>query len=207
MLCYAPVIKRDEWAKVVKHLNFAFAAAVVLLTAAGPATAQLGGSASTEFIAAVRQADGAKATELLRDKPTGLVNAKAGDGDTGLIIAIQRRDDDWTGFLLNQGADPNLAGKAGETPLIAAARNGFDSAIGWLIGSGAKIDAANKMGETALIVAAQQREPMIVRLLLSAGADPDKTDNAQGYSARDYATRDPRARDILKLINDKKPKS
>ena len=28
-----------------------------------------------------------------------------------------------------------------------------------------------------------------------------------GYSARDYAQRDPRARDILKLINDKKPKA
>ena len=27
-----------------------------------------------------------------------------------LIVAIARRDDEWTGFLLNQGADPNLAG-------------------------------------------------------------------------------------------------
>jgi ankyrin repeat protein len=45
----------------------------------------------------------------------------------------------------------------------------------------------------------------VVRLLLSRGANPDKTDNAAGYSARDYATRDPRAREILKLITDKKP--
>jgi hypothetical protein len=47
---------------------------------------------------------------------------------------------------------------------------------------------------------------MIVRRLLAAGANPDKTDSVQGFSARDYATRDPRARDILKIITDKKPK-
>ena len=47
----------------------------------------------------------------------------------------------------------------------------------------------------------------MVKLLLDAGADPDRTDNVAGYSARDYASRDPRSRDILKLINDKKPKA
>ena len=50
------------------------------------------------------------------------------------------------------------------------------------------------------------RDGIQIRLLLNAGADPDRTDAAAGYSARDYATRDTRARDILKLINDKKPK-
>jgi ankyrin repeat protein len=63
------------------------------------------------------------------------------------------------------------------------------------------------MGETALIIAVQQRDVPMVRMLLEAGANPDKPDSAAGYSARDYATRDPRARDILKLINDKKPKA
>jgi ankyrin repeat protein len=72
---------------------------------------------------------------------------------------------------------------------------------------GAKVDGANRMGETPLIVAVQQRQTPIVRQLLAAGADPDRTDTAAGYSARDYAQRDPRARDILKLIVDKKPKS
>jgi len=55
--------------------------------------------------------------------------------------------------------------------------------------------------------AVQQRELPIARLLLDAGANPDKSDAAAGYSARDYATRDPRARDILKMIEDKKPKA
>ena len=100
-----------------------------------------------------------------------------------------------------------MKGKGGDTPLIAAARVGFERAVEWLLQMGAKVDADNKMGETPLIVAVQQRNPRIARILLSKGANPDKTDAAAGYSARDYATRDPRARDILKLIEDKKPKT
>ena len=48
---------------------------------------------------------------------------------------------------------------------------------------------------------------MLLGALLDAGANPDRSDAAAGYSARDYATRDPRAREILKLIEDKKPKA
>lgn len=189
----------------MKNWKFAIAAAVIVALAV-PAAAQVAGYAGSEFVEAVRKSDGDKVTQLLRDHPTGLVDARDGDGNTALIIAIARRDEQWTGFLLNQGADPSLGGKGGDTPLIAASRIGFDQAVEWLLGMGAKVDGTNKMGETPLIVAVQQRQTRIVRQLLAAGADPDKTDTAAGYSARDYAQRDPRARDILTLINDKKPK-
>ena len=43
--------------------------------------------------------------------------------------------------------------------------------------------------------------------LLKAGANPDKTDALQGFSAREYAERDPRSREILKAIEAKKPKT
>jgi ankyrin repeat protein len=155
----------------------------------------------------VREKDGDKAIQILSSHPQGLVDTKDGDGNTGLIIALSRSDEQWTGFLLNKGADPNLAGKGGDTPLIAAARVGFADAIELLIGLGAKVNAANRMGETPLIIAVQQRNLPAVRLLLSNGADPDRTDSAAGYSARDYAKRDPRARDILNLINQKKPQA
>ena len=58
-----------------------------------------------------------------------------------------------------------------------------------------------------VIIAVQQRNLPVVRVLLNQNANPDKTDSAAGYSARDYATRDPRARKILKMIDDKKPKA
>jgi ankyrin repeat protein len=191
----------------VKPFSFVVCAAA-FIAAAAPSIAQIGGFSGMEFVEAVRKSDGDKAQELLRDHPAStLINAKGGDGNTALIIAVARRDEEWTGFLLNQGADPNLAGKGGDTALIAASRIGFDQGVEWLLGMGAKVDQANKMGETPLIVAVQARQTQLVRRLLQAGANPDKTDSAAGYSARDYAQRDARARDILKMIEEKKPKA
>jgi ankyrin repeat protein len=191
--------------KVVKQLGFALFFAGALLPQ--PAFAQALNTSSYDFIDAVKKSDGNKAIELLGSNPRGLVDTKDGDGNTALIIAISRSDENWTGFLLNKGADPNLAGKGGDTPLIAAARVRFDEAARWLLGMGAKVDLNNKMGETPLIVAVQQRDAPLVKLLLEHGANPDKSDAAAGYSARDYATRDPRARDILKMIDESKPKA
>lgn len=186
-------------------MNFLLAA-LVLGGLGMPAAAQRS-SASYDFIKAVRDRDGGKANELLATNPPGILNARDDDGITPLIITISRQDENWTGFLINKGADVNLPGKGGDTPLIAAARTGFNDAVGWLLESKAKVDAANRMGETALIVAVQQRNLPVVKRLLEAGANPDKTDSAAGYSARDYAARDARSRQILQLIEAKKPKA
>jgi ankyrin repeat protein len=191
----------------MKCLNIAFAATALALIAAPTCAQDIGtGSFGDQFVDAVQKSDGDKATDLIKSHPT-IVDTRNGKGDTGLIIAIARADPNWTGFLLNNGADPNLPGGKGDTPLITAAKVGFDDAVTWLLALGAKVDGTNKMGETALIIAVQQRDATMVRLLLNAGANPDKPDSAAGYSARDYATRDTRDREILKLINDKKPKA
>jgi hypothetical protein len=191
-------------AKIVKQLGFAIVVAASLL--GSPALGQALTTSSYDLINAVKKSDGNKALEILAKNPGGIVDAKDDQGNTGLIIAISRSDEQWTGLLLNKGADPNLPGKGGDTPLIAAARVGFETAMEWLVGLGAKVDLPNRMGETPLIIGVQQRNLQVVRLLLNQGANPDKTDAAAGYSARDYAQRDPRARDILKLIEEKKPK-
>jgi ankyrin repeat protein len=161
---------------------------------------------SLDFISAVQKRNGDKASQLLSDHPT-IVDARDGKGDTALIIAINRGDSDWTGFLLNKGADPNLQGANGETPLIAAARIGFQDAAEWLLNLGAKVDGTNRSGETPLIIAVQLRQVQMVRFLLEHGANPDKVDAAQGYSARDYAARDNRGRQLLQMIEAKKPKA
>ncbi len=180
------------------------AAGGLLMAVAMPAHAQ--NDDGSAFVEAVRQGDGNKASELLGKRPSGLLDSRAEDGETPLTIALGRRDEEWTSFLLTRGASPNLPGRNGDTPLIVAARVGYVDAIGWLLTMKAKVETDNRQGETPLIVAVQQRQLPIARTLLNAGADPDKTDFS-GYSARDYALRDPRARDILKLIETKKPKA
>jgi len=206
MVCYRAAIKRRLFGDqgIMNWAKLAVPALAAWLLAA-PAAAQTGLS-SGDFVGAVRARDGDKAMELLRSRGSRIINTRDDKGDTALIVAISRRDDVWTGFLLNQGADPNLAARNGDTPLIAAARVGYIGAAGDLIRLKAKPDAANRMGETPLIVAVQARQPTLVKLLLSLGADPDKADSAAGYSARDYATRDTRSREILRLIEVAKPK-
>jgi uncharacterized protein len=159
---------------------------------------------SDKFLEAVRKEEGSTAFRLLREHPT-LVNTRDGKGDTALLIAVRRNDSDWTGYMLNAGADVDLAGRDGDTPLIVASRIGFEDAVGWLLARRAKVNAANKLGETALIIAVQARNARIARALLDAGADPDKSDHA-GWSARDYAKRDTRARQMSTLIESKKPR-
>jgi ankyrin repeat protein len=188
----------------MKSLKFALAGALFALTGA-PALAQYYGSDGEQFVQAVAMRDGNKATELLQSHPT-IIDTKNDKGDTPLLVVVRDGDSDWTGFLLNKGADVNAHGTNGDTPLIAAAKAGFNDAVGWLIGMGADVDETNRSGETALIIAVQRGNARMVKLLLDHGANPDRTDSVAGYSARDYANRNSRAREIQKLINDKKPK-
>ena len=163
------------------------------------APAQLGGRDGATFVEKVREGDNAAALQILESKPS-LIDAQDERGDTALLVAVKKRDPAWTAHLIREGADTNHSARNGDTPLIAAVRTGFGEAARWLLQSGAKIDRANKMGETPLIIAVQNRDLALVRLLLANGADPDRADSAAGYSARDYARRDTRSRELLAAI-------
>ena len=123
-----------------------------------------------------------------------------------LTTAMRKRATLYVNFLLQNGADPNLADRNGDTALMIAARLGYLEGVGAMLGARAAVDASNRQGETALIIAVQNRHVSIVRRLLEAGASASRTDNASGLSARDYAARDRRSSDILKLIDQVKPK-
>lgn len=151
------------------------------------------------FVKAVRDSDGATAMELLNKQPQ-IVNRHNERGETALIVAISDRNDLWTQFLIGKGADVNLAARDGETPLIVAARLGITDTARLLLQVGAKVDAANKRGETPLIVAVNHRQLPMVKLLVAKGADPDRKDSYAGYSAREYAARDTRSREILNAL-------
>ncbi len=173
------------------------------LGAAAPSFAQHQSDADA-LVEAIRKEDNSKALELMRSSRV-LVNSRDSSGETALSVALARSDREWTAELLRAGANVEAAGRNGDTPMVLAARNGFHEAIGWLLHLGAKVDSTNKLGETALILAVQSRNARIVKALLAAKADPDKTDYA-GYSARDYAKRDNRSKQMIELIEAAKPK-
>ena len=181
-------------------LRLGLALALAVLATPLAAQGMSGGSEGEAFLTALRERDNNKALPMISDVDLRVVNYRGYKGDTGLHIVTRQRQLDWVGFLLQKGASPNIGDADGDTPLILASRIGFEEAAQFLLQYNASVDATNRRGETALIVAVQQKQPRIVELLMKAGADPDKTDHAAGYSARDYAKRDTRNRELLKLI-------
>ena len=171
------------------------------LNMAVPAAAQF--SESYNFIKAVKDKDVQKAQDILSKPGNTIVNVREGDsGDTALHIVIRRRDVPWLGFLLQNSADPNVRDRAGNTPLLLASVSGFAEGVRILLLVKAQPDIRNNSGETPLIKAVQARDMGIAKQLLDAGADPDISDSAAGYSARDYALQDARGGPLARLLKD-----
>lgn len=161
------------------------ALALVASGLSAPATAQY--SDSYNFLKAVKERDGTVATKFLNEPGSTIVNARdLASGETALHYVVQRRDELWTNFLLDRGANPNLADKRGITPLTIAASLGFVEGVERLVKAGGRIDTTNASGETPLIAAVHRRDMAVIRLLLKHGASLDRADNS-GRTARDYA--------------------
>jgi uncharacterized protein len=165
----------------------------------------LNASDGEAFLSAVKDGNANKAIELANQPGSRVANYKGYDGNTPLLVVTKKRELQWVGFLLSKGADPNVGDTNGDTPLIVAAGIGFEEAAAYMIKNGAKVDLANRQGETALGRAVQARQPRMVELLLRAGANPDKPDRVTGYTPRDYAKRDTRNPQLMKLIETIKP--
>lgn len=150
-----------------------------------PAAAQFQ-SEGYQFLEAVKDREGTKATDMLNKPGNQLINTRdITSGDTGLHIVVARGDALWVRFLLQRGADPNIRNKKGVAPLQLATALGFVEGAEALVNGGANVNVADQTGETPLIAAVHSRNVPLVRLLLAKGADPDRSDNS-GRSARDY---------------------
>ncbi|MFL6767168.1 MAG: ankyrin repeat domain-containing protein [Sphingomicrobium sp.] len=189
-----------SWTKAVLALALALAPAVATAQGMG-----LNASDGEAFLNAIKDGDSNKALELVNQPGSRVANYRGYNGDTALHMVTRKRELDWVGFLLSRGADPNIGDSNGDTPMMIAASIGFEEAATQMLRRGARVDATNRRGETALTVAVQQRQPRVVELLLRAGANPDKADHVTGYSPRDYAKRDTRNPQLLKLIETIKP--
>jgi hypothetical protein len=180
----------------ISALTLALALAVPSLTAA-----QF--SDSYNFLKAVKDRDGAEATKFV-SKPGSIIidTHDQSSGETALHIVTRDRDTTWLRFLLSKGAKPDTRDKSGETPLLIAARLNYEDGAELLLAARASVDLANNAGETALIRAVENGNYTLAKLLLLEGADPDKPDHIAGLSARDYAKRDSRNPNLVKLLAD-----
>lgn len=179
------------------------AGAALLMFAALPASAQQF-SDSYNFLQAIRETDGTKVNKYLEDKSLRIVNAKdRNTGEGALHIVVRRNDSTYLRVLLQQDdINLNLQDGRGNTALLIAAERGWDEGVQILIKYGANVNTANSSGETPLIRAVQVHDTDVVRALLAAGANPDRTDNVTGKSARDYAKDEARYPQIAKLLAD-----
>jgi hypothetical protein len=173
-------------------LGHAIANALVATAVVGVASVPLAPAAAQmftegyQFLKAVKDRDGDKATEMLNKPGTQVINSRdLTSGDTGLHVVVQRMDTLWVRFLLQRGADPNIRNKRGVSPLQLATSLGFIEGAEELIKGGASVDVSDQTGETPLIAAVHARNVPMVRLLLAKGSNPDHNDNS-GRSARDY---------------------
>jgi len=197
----------SDFIKRTAHAGLAAMAAAAMLLP-GVATAQFQ-SPAYQFLKAVRDADGAKATEMLNEPGNTVIDSRdLSTGQAALHIVVARRDLSWLGFMLARNPRVDVKDKQGNTPLMIAAQLSFAEGAAALIQRRARVDEANNQGETPLIRAVQLRDIRMVRLLLDAGANADKADTLAGMSARDYAKRDARGSAVLRAIEDaKKPKA
>jgi ankyrin repeat protein len=178
---------------------------LLALAILSPTLARAQFSDGYNFLKAVKDRDGEKATSLIQKPGSTIINSRdISTGENALHVVIARRDATWLSFLLAKGANPNLADNAGDTPLMDAVQARFEEAVRLLITRGAQVDKSNDSGETPLIRAVQLRDVGLVRLLASQGANADKRDSIAGMSARDYAMRDTRTPGLLDAIDSAK---
>ena len=176
------------------------AAAALILMLAAPLAAQ-GYSDAYSFLKAVKERDGAKVQTLIAEPGSIVINSRdRSNGEGALHYLVRERDLVWLNFMLARGARPDVQNNQGNTALSLAAQMGWVEGAEVLLARRASVDLANSRGETPLIQAVHKRDLAMVRLLLGRGADPKRTDSAAGYSAIDYARRDPRAAPILRLL-------
>ena len=208
VICYVPLRTIDDKSNGIKIMRMKLAAGLAIMACAAmmPSTANAQFSESYNFLKAVRDRDGGKATDAVAKPGSTIINTRDDkNGETALHIVTKGRDLGWMTFLLARGAKPDLRDNLGNTALMAATQLSFIEGAQLLIKNRAGVDLANGSGETPLIRAVQLRSAAMVQLLLNAGANPAKADTIAGMSARDYAQRDSRAAAIFKIITDTKP--
>lgn len=129
------------------------------------------------------QEESLRAAKLLLQQPDIRIDAPNQAGETALMMAALKGNQEGVKLLLERGAAIN---RPGWTPLHYAATGPAPEVVKLLLERGADVDAASPNGSTPLMLAAQYGSEDSVKLLLDRGADPSRA-NQRGLRAADFA--------------------
>jgi ankyrin repeat protein len=118
------------------------------------------------------------------------VNFRNGDGDTPALVCCSRDTTDSSDiltYLIQRGANLNLANRHGHTALHHAATNNKPLSMAVLLQNGANAEVTTNFGFTALMVAAWNNGSDCTTLLLRHGVTLDTVD-IDGRTALWYAS-------------------
>ncbi|KAI6654349.1 Ankyrin repeat protein [Oopsacas minuta] len=118
---------------------------------------------------------------------------------TPLHYAAKRGYAPTVGYLLAQGADPNIQSDIGKSALHLACESAGQDVIYLLVTNNADIDLIDIQGYTALLIAAENGKDNTISILANAGANLDVR-NEQGRSALILAAINDHANVIHELI-------
>ncbi|MBK6982962.1 MAG: ankyrin repeat domain-containing protein [Betaproteobacteria bacterium] len=142
--------------------------------------------ANYNLLAASSAGDLAAAALLLR-RGAQINSRFGGEGQTALHRAAAQNEVQMVKFLLDHGADPNVADADGNTPLLVTAYKGHLEVALLLIAAKADLDVAeSRYGITPLMEAARKGHVELVGMLLAAGANRAST-TKDGRTARELA--------------------
>jgi uncharacterized protein len=136
------------------------------------------------LVLAVKE-DAPKVAAALLAHPKIRVDAANKAGETALMMAALRGNEEWVRRLISNGAKIN---RAGWTPLHYAASGGEPKLVALLLDQGADIEAASPNGTTALMMAAGYGAQDSAVLLVSRGAK-SRAKNMAGLDAVEFARR------------------
>ena len=106
------------------------------------------------------------------------VNLQIEDGNTLLHHSLEGNIDlDKVHFLLENGADPDIANYFDQTPLHVICERGEVEVARMLIDKSVYVNRCDSKGETALVKSSRRGHERVVKILVGCGADMEWKDN------------------------------
>jgi len=126
-----------------------------------------------KLIEAAKSGQLAVVSQLVERHKTPVNYQNCDEGTTALAAAVIGGYDNIVAYLVEHGADVNLANLRGETPLHLAVLCDNVDIISFLLGEGSWLESEDECGDTSLMFATREDKLHAVEVLLMHGADPE----------------------------------